>query len=90
MYIVHVKKYTVARARQRFAEVLDSAESGEDVVIERRGISFTVRPIVAARHRRRAPRIEIVDPQVEAGAWSWSWSEAGGVAITKPRGGRTP
>jgi prevent-host-death family protein len=67
MYFVQVKKYTVARARQRFAEVLDSAESGEDVVIERRGTSFTVRPIVAARHRKRASRIEIVDPPVEAG-----------------------
>jgi prevent-host-death family protein len=80
-----VKKYSVARARQHLAEVLDSAENGEEVVIERRGVTFAIRPISASRTRRRAPRIEILDPSVEAGTWSWSWSETGEVSLTTPR-----
>ena len=86
MYTVHVKKYSVAGARQHLAEVLDSAESGEDVVIERRGVRFAIKPVASTtRARRRKPRIEILDPNVEAGTWSWSWSEGGGAILTTPR-----
>jgi hypothetical protein len=49
------------------------------VIIERRGIRFTVRPISSNRRRfaKKAPRIEILDPAVEAGQWTWGWSEDG-------------
>jgi prevent-host-death family protein len=85
MYTVHVKKYSVARARQHLADVLDSAEKGEDVVIERRGVTFAIRPVASTRARRRTPRIEILDPSIEAGTWSWSWSQAGEAVLTTPR-----
>lgn len=87
MYIVHMKKtYTVARARQHLAQVLDEAEGGTDVVIERRGVRFTVRATSRVRPSKKASRIEIVDPAVEAGTWSWSWSDASGLGFSTPRG----
>jgi antitoxin (DNA-binding transcriptional repressor) of toxin-antitoxin stability system len=72
-----MKRYTVAQARQRLAEALDSAAGGEPVVIERRGVRFRLE---AVRPKRRAsirrPLIEFVDAAVEAGRWGWTW-EAG-------------
>lgn len=74
MYNVHMKRYSVAQARQRLSEVLDSAEAGDAVVIERRGVRFrleTARP--ARRAVRRTSLIDYVDPLVESGQWTWSW-----------------
>lgn len=74
MYNVHMKRYTVAQVRQRLAEAFDSAERGEAVVIERRGVRFRLE---ADRPRRRASSrqvlIEFLDPAVEEGRWSWTW-----------------
>ncbi|MBI2375030.1 MAG: type II toxin-antitoxin system Phd/YefM family antitoxin [Deltaproteobacteria bacterium] len=71
-------RYTVARARQRLATVLDQAEQGETVIIERRGVRFAVRALKPkSRPRRGPPRVEILDPALESGQWSWSWGEDG-------------
>jgi len=73
MYNVHVKRYTVAQARQRLAEAIDSAENGEPVIIERRGVRFrleAVRP--RRRSARRVPLLDILDPAVSSGNWTWS------------------
>jgi antitoxin (DNA-binding transcriptional repressor) of toxin-antitoxin stability system len=74
MYNVHVKRYTVAQVRQRLAEAFDSAERGEPVVIERRGVRFRIEA-VRPRRRSSSPRalIDFLDPTVEAGCWSWTW-----------------
>jgi antitoxin (DNA-binding transcriptional repressor) of toxin-antitoxin stability system len=85
MYNVHVKRYTVAQARERLAEALDSAERGDPVVIERRGVRFrldAVRP--ARRSARRKPLIESLDPALESGQWSWGW-EAGALSFSVRR-----
>jgi prevent-host-death family protein len=79
MYNVHVKRYTVAQARQRLAEVLDTAQRGEPVVIERRGVRFVVQ---TERRRRRTSEgrksvIARLDPAVASGAWTWVGSAAG-------------
>jgi antitoxin (DNA-binding transcriptional repressor) of toxin-antitoxin stability system len=78
MYNVHVKRYTVAQVRARLAEAFDSAERGEAVVIERRGVRFRLE---ADRPRRRSSSrpilIEFVDPAVEEGRWSWEWHKDG-------------
>lgn len=73
-----MKRYSAAVARSRLAEVLDLAERGDSVIIERRGIRFVVR-VQAPKKRKRAPkrpRIEILDAAVESGQWSWAWSDA--------------
>ena len=73
-----MKRYTAAQARQKFSNVLDAAEQGETVVIERRGVRFGVR---AEEKRRRTVRststFESIDPAVESGKWRWTWAGGG-------------
>jgi antitoxin (DNA-binding transcriptional repressor) of toxin-antitoxin stability system len=71
MYII-MKPLKVAEARARFGEILDDAESGRPVTIERRGVRFrlTTEPESAPRVSRGA-FFEHVDPQVLAGQWTW-------------------
>jgi antitoxin (DNA-binding transcriptional repressor) of toxin-antitoxin stability system len=77
MYVM--KRYTTAQARQRIAELLDSAERGQPVVIERRGIRFVVRARRDPPRRmgRRKSAIAQMDPAVAAGDWTWSWNADG-------------
>jgi prevent-host-death family protein len=72
-----VKRYTVSEARMKIAEVLDQAERGEEVLIERRGTRFRIVPSEAQRPRRPRARIKILDPSVEAGDWTWKWGPGG-------------
>lgn len=74
-----MKRYSSSELRSRLAEVLDAAERGESVVIERRGKRFALR---AERGRRRTPPsrgplVDIVDPAVAEGQWTWALSPAG-------------
>lgn len=74
-----MKRYTMAQARQRFSEVLDAAERGQPVVVERRGVRFVVQaaPARRRRERRRKSLVAYVDPAVAAGEWTWNWSARG-------------
>jgi antitoxin (DNA-binding transcriptional repressor) of toxin-antitoxin stability system len=72
-----VKRYTAAQARQHLSDVLDHAESGEPVVIERRGVRFAVRAERKSAARRRAPVTTWLDPAVESGNWTWTWTRKG-------------
>jgi prevent-host-death family protein len=78
MYI-GMKRYTVSQARMRISEVLDSAERGEPVIIDRQGVTFEVvlaKPKPKAP-RKRAPILKILDPAVDAGDWTWSQGPGG-------------
>jgi antitoxin (DNA-binding transcriptional repressor) of toxin-antitoxin stability system len=80
MYNVHMPRYSTAQARQHLAELLNAAEAGEPVVIERRGTRFVLRAdSPKARHRSpaRRVRIEVVDPAVRDGRWTWAWDRRG-------------
>lgn len=73
MYNVPAMKHlNVAEARARFGEILDDAEKGTAVVIERRGVRFRV---VAEREPSSAaattPIFDFVDAAVMDGQWSW-------------------
>lgn len=70
MYIMRDLK--VAEARARFGEILDRAEQGAPVVIERRGVRFRLiaeqdRPLEA----HTAALFDFVDPAVLTGQWTW-------------------
>jgi len=86
-----MKRYTAAKARQQFSLLLDTAERGESVIIERRGVRFRIRaeqqPTLRATPRR-APVIEFVDPGVAAGRWSWDWEPEGLRLVAAKRGRR--
>ena len=76
MYIM--KRYSVAHARERLADLLNEAERGAPVVIERRGIRFVLRAEAAPRRDRvRRSAIETLDPAVARGQWQWSWTPKG-------------
>jgi len=90
VYNVHaMKRYTAGQARQRFSELLDAAERGQPIVVERRGVRFVVQAQRArsGRARRRRSLIEYLDPAVAAGEWTWKWS-AGGLRFAGRRSPR--
>jgi len=78
-----MKPMKVAEARARFGEILDEAEKGTDVVIERRGVRYRV----VAERARSAPAaadlFESVDADVLSGQWTWKAAKAG--LVFKPR-----
>jgi antitoxin (DNA-binding transcriptional repressor) of toxin-antitoxin stability system len=76
LYNVRVKRYSMAQARQQFAELLDAAERGHPVVIERRGVRFVMEARRRPRPRpvRRRSIIQRMDPAVASGEWTWSWN----------------
>lgn len=73
-----MKHLNVAEARARFGEVLDEAEKGEPVSIERRGVRFRV---IAEPHSpsrgKKTPLFDFVDRDVMAGQWTWSLGARG-------------
>jgi antitoxin (DNA-binding transcriptional repressor) of toxin-antitoxin stability system len=73
-----MKHMKVAEARARFGEILDEAEKGAPVVIERRGVLFR---LVAEPLRRPAVSktavFDFVDPAVATGQWSWKTGTTG-------------
>ena len=75
----------VAEARARFGEILDEAEKGTPVVIERRGVQFR---LIAEPRRPSAGTetalFDFVDPAVATGQWSWK-SGPGGLAFAPRR-----
>lgn len=86
LYNVHMKRYSAAEARARLADVLDAAERGEVVVIERRGVRFDIRRRdVRKPTARRRSLIERVDPAIETGQWTWELAREGLELVTKKR-----
>ncbi len=75
-----MKRYSVAHVRERLADVLDEADAGGTIVIERRGVRYVLRlqenePL--KRTNRARPAIETLDPSVAAGQWQWTMSAKG-------------
>jgi prevent-host-death family protein len=77
MYNVHTMKFLkVAEARARFGEILDQAEAGSPVVIERRGVRFRV--VVDHSPKAAAPAgFAFVDDAVIDGQWTWEAGKSG-------------
>jgi antitoxin (DNA-binding transcriptional repressor) of toxin-antitoxin stability system len=77
----------VAEARARFGQLLDEAEKGRPVSIERRGVRFRLiaEPPAPAKRSRRPPLFEFVDPAVSAGQWSWKAGPRGLAFVPRRR-----
>ena len=73
VYIVHaMKHWKVAEARARFGEILDEAERGNPVVVERRGVRFRLTAEAAEpRSGAAKPLFEFVDRALADGQWTW-------------------
>jgi len=79
-----MKRYTTAKARAEFSTLLDSAEDGETIVIERRGVRFSLRSEgeEKPRQHKRRSRIEHMDPLILEGEWTWNMG-AGGLRLRR-------
>jgi len=77
--------FKVAEARARFGEVLDAAEQGRPVVIERRGVRFRVVAEPGAGPRPAAALLEFVDPAVMSGRWTWKADSRGNLRFAARR-----
>lgn len=81
--LYNMKRYSTAKARAELSTLLDAAEDGEVIVIERRGVRFSLRSEGEKKPRRkRRSRIEHVDPLILEGEWTWSMG-AGGVRLRR-------
>jgi antitoxin (DNA-binding transcriptional repressor) of toxin-antitoxin stability system len=81
-----MKRYTASEARKRISDVLDGAERGENVVIERKGVRFQVvvdRVGPARAPSSKAPVLEIRDPAVESGNWTWREGRGGSSFVAR-------
>jgi hypothetical protein len=68
-----MKALNVAEARAKFGSMLDEAERGETVMIERRGVRFYLVPDSSTTTSvRRRPVLSYVHPDVMAGDWTWT------------------
>lgn len=73
-----MKRYSASQARQHLSDLLDAAERGEAVVIERGERRFVVKTERRARPKKVPPsRVEWMDPAVEAGQWTWQTGPRG-------------
>jgi antitoxin (DNA-binding transcriptional repressor) of toxin-antitoxin stability system len=91
MYIVQMHRYSASAARKSWSHVLDAAEGGEPVIIERRGVQFAVQvasPRAGYRAARSTSAIAVIDPAVESGEWSWRLGAGGMVFKSRRRGQR--
>ena len=76
MYVM--KGFKVAEARARIGELLDHAERGEDVFIERNGVRFHLTVESGRRDLAPAPPFfTAVDDDVMSGKWTWTWGRKG-------------
>ena len=78
MYIM-AKRFLVAEARARFGEILDEADQGETIIIERHGVQYTLKAQTsAARPTATRKRLfEWIDPAVMSGEWTWTPTNKG-------------
>ena len=72
-----MKRYSAAQARQNFAALLDAAEQGNKIVIERRGTLFALSAGRSPKRTKRRVLVAHVDPAVDAGNWTWSLGPTG-------------
>jgi hypothetical protein len=77
MYIMS-KRFLVAEARARFGEILDEADQGETIIIERRGVQYLLqRDLREPEHAAPRSIFTWVDPAVMSGQWTWTLTKKG-------------
>lgn len=77
MYNVHMKRFNVSEARRELSRLLDAAEAGREVTVERRGVQFRLSVVAEERPAPRSSPLVIEDPAVLSGNWTWIADEAG-------------
>ena len=70
-------RYTATDARRHFFQLLDAAERGEQVVLERHGVRFKLVLEAAEVVETPAAVLIVNDPEVLQGDWTWTSDEQG-------------
>ncbi len=70
-------RYTATDARRHFFQLLDAAERGEQVVLERHGVRFKLVLEGAEGVETPAAVLIVNDPEVLQGDWTWTSDKQG-------------
>ena len=70
-------RYTATDARKQFFHLLDAAERGEDVVLERHGVRFKLVLDTAEQPEAVESSLIVADEAVLSGNWTWTSDEEG-------------
>ncbi len=73
MYNVRMSRFTVTEARKQLFRLLDSAEKGEEVILERKGTRF--RLMLDPGPKSGDPSVallDVADEDVLSGEWTWT------------------
>jgi prevent-host-death family protein len=87
LYNVHMARTTASQARQHLSRLLDAAERGEEVIVERRGVQFRI--VAEAMETGAVSSSEpllLADDAVLAGEWHWSTGDDGDLVFVDDRG----
>jgi hypothetical protein len=79
-----MSRVTATAARRNLFHLLDAAEKGEEVILERRGTRFRLSLEPPSREAIPSSPLIIEDPDVLAGDWSWRADSKGELAF-EPR-----
>ncbi len=72
------RAYNVAEARKEFSAILNLAEGGETVIIERSGSRFRLsREPAVSKAAKTSSYFEVLDPKLNDGEWDWRTGESG-------------
>jgi len=81
-----MKRHSSTQARQHLSELLDAADRGEPVIIERRGVRYSLSAAKApAKRKRTTPIFDVVDRALASGQWTWESGDEGLRFVARPR-----
>lgn len=87
------RSYNVAAARKELSTILNLAESGESVLIERNGTRFRLSAeprVVRAPSKEQEPYVTLLHPSLEAGEWDWHLGPSGAEFVPRDRSEARP
>jgi hypothetical protein len=81
MYNVPMGRYTASEARRLLFRLLDAAERGEEVILERRGARFRIELDHPDDVEIPDSPLVVEDPALLDGQWAWTSDEDGNLHL---------
>ena len=88
MYTVHMARYTATDARRHFFQLLDAAEQGEEIVLERHGVRFKLmlEESSSSKLQKKVKPLLTADEAVLEGNWTWVSDDEGNLQFNATSG----
>jgi len=77
MYTLHMARFSASEARRLFFQLLNAAERGEEVELDRKGVRFRLIVDPGTGIEPPASPLIIDDPDVLSGEWTWVSEDEG-------------